>query len=108
MYKIAGTIAMILIGFSFKAPGKSTIVSSYAQRPTVETIELETGVVKLLPGDEPVYLIDCPRRNLRLNVLNLPAAYRLQGKTVQFSGNIKATHPLEDEYGELFEITAVH
>jgi hypothetical protein len=109
MQKIVGTLLMVLLGLGFNNDdsGNAQGQHPYMGRPTVETIHSANGIVKKIPGDEPVYIIDCPDRYLRLHTLNLPDAYKVEGLVVTVSGHIKATHTLEDDCGELFEVTAI-
>jgi hypothetical protein len=109
MQKMLGTLLMIAVGLGFNSNegGSSQGKTTYADRPTVETIHHADGIVKKIPGDEPVYLIDCASKYLRLHTINLPDSYKTEGMSVTVSGHIKATHTLEDDYGELFEITAI-
>jgi hypothetical protein len=109
MEKIAGTLLMVLIGLGFNGnqPNKMDAKAAYSNRPTVETISYAKGFVKKIPGDEPVYIIDCPDKYLRLHAINLPATFKKEGLNVTVSGNIKATNTLEDAYGELFEVTSI-
>lgn len=109
MQKMLGTLLMIAVGLGFNTSngGSSQNQDNYSDRPTVETITHANGVVKKVPGDEPVYLIDCASQYLRLHAINLPDSYKTEGMSVTVSGHIKATHTLEDDYGELFEITTI-
>jgi hypothetical protein len=109
MQKIVGTLLMIAVGLGFNNGDSNSPQSqnTYKDRPTVETISHAKGFVKKIPGDEPVYMIDCPDKYLRLHAINLPDAFKTEGLTVTVSGHIKASHTLEDEYGELFEVTAI-
>lgn len=109
MQKMFGTLLMIAIGLGFNSGegNDDPKHAAYSNRPTVETISQASGIVKRIPGDEPTYLIDCPGKYLRLHALNLPDTYKTEGLNVTVSGHIKATHTLEDDYGELFEITAI-
>lgn len=109
MQKMLGTLLMIAVGLGFNShEGNGSLgQTGYSDRPTVDTISHANGVVKKIPGDEPVYLIDCASKYLRLHAINLPERYKKEGLSVTVSGHIKATHTLEDDYGELFEITAI-
>jgi hypothetical protein len=109
MQKMLGTLLMIAVGLGFNTSngGGSQGQGNYGDRPTVDTINQAHGIVKKIPGDEPVYLIDCASQYLRLHTINLPDSYKTEGMSVTVSGHIKATNTLEDDYGELFEITAI-
>jgi hypothetical protein len=106
MQKIIGTLLMVVIGLGFSG-GSPSKADEYAQRPTVEMLNNVQGTVNMVEGDEPVFVIQCPQRYLRLQAYNLPARYQRHGLAVWVSGNIKATNTLEDGYGELFEVTAI-
>lgn len=109
MQKFLGTILMIAVGLGFNSDdsGSPRSQSAYGQRPTIETINAANGIVKKIPGDHPVYIIDCPQKYLRLHAFNLPGRFKTEGLNVTVSGHIKAASTLEDDYGELFEVTAI-
>lgn len=109
MQKTIGTALMVLVGLGFNNSEATQIGAKtpYSNRPTVEVLNDAKGIVKKVHGDEPVYIIDCPKQYLRLQAFNLPDGYKKEGLTVAVSGNIKATNTLEDDYGELFEVTAI-
>lgn len=100
---------MVLIGLGFQGVDRTAPIapSSHGQRPTVEVLSDVKGIVKKVEGDEPVYIIDCPERYLRLQACNLPKAYQQEGRYVTVSGDIKAASTLEDEFGELFEVKEI-
>ena len=104
--KMMGTILMVILGLMFDSKVDTGTTDSIADRETVETIQNVKGVV-WKAGDEDVYTIECAEKHLKLNVINLPEKFRKDEAEVTFSGNIKLTHPLEDNWGELFEITAI-
>jgi hypothetical protein len=105
MYKLAGFLLAVAIGLSFKNPNPAA--GNAVQRATTGVVENATGTIHIVHGDEPVYIINCASKYLRLHILNLPVAFQKAGKQVQFSGCIKATLPLEDDYGTYFEITDI-
>ena len=85
----------------------STTAQSSAERPTIETISSETGVLYTIgKGDETVYMIECDHKPLKLHILNMPDGFS-GDIPVKVSGRIKATHPLEDEWGNYFELTSI-
>ena len=104
--KTIGTILMVVLGLMFDTKVDKGATDNIAERETVETIQNVKGVV-WKAGDENVYTIECPEKHLKLNVINLPEKFKKDDAEITFSGNIKLTHPLEDNWGELFEITSV-
>jgi hypothetical protein len=108
MKKTAGTILMVITGFCLNSSLVNDDKANTAGRETIETIKGETGIVKQIgEGETAVYMISCTNRPLRLNVYNLPRTFKKHGQLVTFTGNIKASSTLEDDFGELFEITAI-
>jgi hypothetical protein len=104
--KMMGTILMVILGLMFDSKVDKGAGDNIAERETVETIQNAKGIV-WKGGDDDVYTIECAEKHIKLNVINLPEKYRKNETTVIFSGNIKLTHPLEDNWGEFFEVTAI-
>ncbi len=78
------------------------------QRPTIDTLQQEMGVVHNVGNTMmPVYVIYCQRQRLNLFPCNLPASFRKINKQVIVSGNMKDMQLLEHEYGQYFEITGI-
>jgi hypothetical protein len=106
--KTVGTILMIVVGFFFnssidtKAPA-----NTFAARQTVEVINNAKGEIRKI-GDEDIYMIYCKEKHLKLNAFDLPEKFKKPGLNVTFSGNIKTMDAMEDEWGELFEVTAIN
>jgi hypothetical protein len=108
MQKVSGTVLTIIVGFLLNRSLVNDSKTNPAKRETVEAIANETGIVKIIgKGETAIYMIDCPAKYLRLNVYNMPENFKNDGVQVQFSGNIKANSTLEDDFGEIFEITAI-
>jgi hypothetical protein len=108
MQKLTGTLLMVITGFCLNSSLVNDGKTNTSGRETVETITGETGFVrKIGDGEMVVYMIDCSAKHLRLNVVNMPLEFKKDGLTVRFSGNIKAGSPLEDDFGEYFEILSV-
>jgi len=105
--KTFGTILMVVIGFFFssniekKEPG-----TDIAKRETIATISGAKGEIRKL-GEEDMYMIYCKEKHLKLNAFNLPEKFRHAGLAVTFSGNIKMSDAMEDDWGELFEVTGI-
>lgn len=104
--KTIGTILMVVLGFMFDSKVDTGASENISNRETVETIQNAKGIV-WKAGDEDVYTIECAEKHLKLNVINLPEKFKKDEAEVIFSGNIKLTHPLEDNWGELFEVTSI-
>jgi hypothetical protein len=108
MQKFMGTILMVVTGFCLNSSLVNDNKTNSSGRATVENITGETGIVKKIgEGEMAIYMIDCSARHLRLNVLNMPAEYKKDGIKINFTGNIKASSTLEDDFGEHFEILSV-
>jgi hypothetical protein len=108
MQKILGTLLMVVTGFLLNSSLVNDGKTDPSGRETVEKIAGETGIIrKIGEGETALYMIDCRAKHLRLNVYNMPGAYKKDGLQVRFGGNIKAGSTLEDDFGELFEITAI-
>ena len=105
--KTLGTILMIAAGFFFnskienKAPD-----NNFLKRQTVAILKDLKGEVRAI-GETGTYMIYCKEKHLKLNAVNLPEKFKQPRLAVTFSGNIKMTDAMEDEYGELFEVTAI-
>jgi hypothetical protein len=105
MQKLMGTILMVITGFFMNSSLVNEGNTNPPDRETVETITGESGIVRMIgDGEMAVYMIDCTAKHLRLNVMNMPGEFKKDGITVRFSGNIKASSTLEDDFGECFEI----
>ena len=104
--KTLGTILMLVVGFMFNTKVDNTATDDVAKREIVGTINNVKGIVWKV-GDADVYMIECAEKHLKLNAYNLPAQYKKDNTPITFSGNIKLTQPLEDDCGELFEVTAI-
>jgi hypothetical protein len=108
MQKFGGTLLMVITGFFLNSSLVNDGKTNPERRETVEVIANETGIIKQIgEGETAVYMIDCPSKYLRLNVCNMPEKFKKDGISVNFSGNIKANSTLEDDFGEIFEITNV-
>ncbi len=107
MQKLIGTFLMVVIGLCFRSdPQGEKRTNGLIKRQTVETVSHVKGELRKV-GEEDIYVIWCGEKHLRLNPLNLPEKYKRPGQTFTFSGNIKATNTLEDEWGEFVEITDI-
>ncbi len=108
MQKLSGTLLMVITGFLLNSSLVNDSKTNPSARETVEAITGESGIVRKIGEEEnPVYMIDCPAKHLRLNVLNMPGEFKKDGLGVRFSGNIKASSTLEDDFGAYFEIIYV-
>ncbi len=85
---------------------KNKVANVAVSRETVEVISYAKGVVRQV-GNSDEYMIECSARHLKLNPVNLPSEYREADLPIIFSGDIKATQPLEDEFGEYFEVKSI-
>jgi|SRR5882757_2144627 len=106
--KTIGTILMIVVGFFFNSSiePKST-ANTFADRQTVDVVSNAKGEIRKI-GDEDIYMIYCKEKHLKLNAFDLPEKFKHAGLAVTFSGNIKMTDAMEDEWGELFEVTNIN
>lgn len=107
MQKLIVFILIIVAGISLNNSTGSDRATKLSQRPTVETISNAVGEIRKI-GDTDIYMIWCQDKFLKLNVINLPEKFRQQGLKINFSGNIKSTNTLEDEWGDLFELTSIN
>jgi hypothetical protein len=108
MQKLMGTLLIVITGFFLNSSLVNDGKTNPTVRETIDTITGETGIIrKIGEGETAVYMIDCGTKHLRLNVFNMPAVFKKDGLTVMFSGNIKASSTLEDDFGECFEILSV-
>ena len=105
--KVIASVMIIAVGFFFSTGEEKTTKKTILQRETVETIAYAKGIVQQV-GNQDVYMIECPEKHLKLNVVNLPEEYKEADLPVTFSGNIKLTMPLEDENGDFFEVQTIH
>ncbi len=105
--KVIASILIIAVGFFFNINEEKTTGTTIIKRETVQTIAYAKGIVHQV-GNQDVYMIECPEKHLKLNVVNLPEEYKEQDLPVTFSGNIKLTMPLEDENGDFFEVKTIH
>ncbi len=77
-------------------------------RATIGSISNAEGIIKKTHGnDEPAYVIYFAREYLQLYCPELPASFKQDELPVVFSGNLKAMNPLEDEFGQYFEIVKI-
>lgn len=98
---------MVLIGLCFRSePEDAEKTKALLKRQTIEVVSHVKGELRKV-GEEDIYVIWCGEKHLRLNPLNLPEHYKRPGMSFTFSGNIKATNTLEDEWGEFVEITDI-
>ena len=107
MQKFIGIILMLLIGFSFKTNYTAKDKADFSARQNTEVIKDAKGEVRKI-GNEDIYMIWCGEKYLKLNPFNLPEKFKQPGLKITFSGNIKEMNALEDEWGELFELTAIN
>jgi hypothetical protein len=108
MQKTIGTILMVLIGLSFNTnPAVKKNPATFSDRKSVEQINNSKGEVRQI-GNEDIYMIWCAEKYLKLNPYNLPEKFRKPGLSITFSGYIKEGSTLEDQWGELFELTSIH
>ncbi len=96
---------MIVIGLSFNSKVDKGNRTNISERETVEVISSAIGEVRMV--NEEVYVIWYADKYLKLNPYNLPKAFKNPGLKISFSGNIKLTNTLEDDWGELFELTKI-
>ena len=106
--KTVGTILMIAVGFFFNTSIDKKVPSNdFADRKTVKVVTNAKGEIRKI-GDEDIYMIYCKEKHLKLNAFDLPEKYKKPGLAVTFSGNIKMMGAMEDEWGELFEVTSIN
>ena len=97
---------MVTVGMGFNSVADKKNDDAFINRQTVDTICNARGEVRKI-GNDGVYMIYCKAKHLKLHVINLPQKCKVAGINVVFSGNIKQTHPMEDDWGELFEVTNI-
>lgn len=97
---------MVAVGMGFNSAADKKNEDAFIHRQTTETICNVKGVVRKI-GNNGVYMIYCKAKHLKLHIINLPEKFKVADMPVVFSGNIKQTHPMEDDWGELFEVTNI-
>src|ERR1700712_814359 len=107
MKKIAFAIVVLVCLTMLNSATEINKPVSFLSRPTIEKINNEKGMLMKVE-DASVFVIQCKDRYLRLNAINIPEKFSASENEITFSGNIKYTNPLEDEWGQLFEITDIH
>lgn len=74
-------------------------------RKTIEILNGKTGIIRNIGSEhDPVFIIAFNEQHVNLFPCNLSDEFRQNNKPVQFSGNMKYMYPLEDEYGQYFEV----
>ncbi|MEP6677089.1 MAG: hypothetical protein ABJA78_18140 [Ferruginibacter sp.] len=106
MQKMIAAIIVLIAGVGFTANINSAKDQSYGNRKTITVITNAQGEI-MKAGETGVYVIHCGEKYLDLNAYNLPEKFKKDKLTVSFSGNIKLTGTLEDEWGDLFEVTDI-
>jgi hypothetical protein len=105
--KIILSAFVILSGMLFNFFVKKTAEPVLPTRETVEEVSYAKGIIRQV-GNTDVYMIECGEKHLKLNPINLPSEYKEADLPVVFSGDIKVTPPLEDEFGDYFDIKSIH
>ncbi len=107
LHKYIGTILMVIIGFSLDSQQLASPVQAPVERATTGLLEREAGTLYMVgSGKETVYVIECADQPYRLRVMNMPTGFS-SGTKVLISGRMKATQPIEDEWGDYFELTGI-
>lgn len=101
-------LLLTAIGVSYK---RATSQRSYAfikDRKTIETVYDKKGIVRNIGStNDPVYIIAFEEQQLNLFPYNLSAEFKSDNKPVKFSGKMKYMYPLEDEFGQYFEVNDI-
>jgi hypothetical protein len=96
------------IGASLNNIGKHKLQQTIAARSTIETISNQVGVIQNIgTAQAPMYVIRHQQQYINLFAPNLPANFKTENKVVVFSGEMKAMHPMEDEFGQYFMLTQI-
>jgi hypothetical protein len=104
MQKYWGTILMVIIGFSLS---RDHAVAKPETRATVAVLSKEMGIIYTVGTDkDAIQVIECDHPPYRLNITN-PQHHIPSDTRVCFSGKAIATPPLEDEWGNYFEVTDI-
>lgn len=106
MFKSIGTALIVATGLLFDTTSQTATTPDICKRETVGTLTNAEGVIRKI-DEASVYMIYCKQQHLKLNVVNLAQPFRQADLKVIFSGNIKNTHPMEDNWGEFFEVTEI-
>ena len=106
MFKSIGTALIVAFGLLFDTGSQTVSTPDISNRETVGTVANAEGVIRKI-DEAGVYMIYCKQQHLKLNVVNLPQQFRQADLKIIFSGNIKKTHPMEDSWGEFFEVTEI-
>lgn len=101
-------LLLTAIGVSYK---RATSQRSYAfikDRKTIETLYDKKGIVKNIGStNDPVFVIAFEEQQLNLFPCNLSSEFKSDNKPVNFSGKMKYMYPLEDEFGQYFELNEI-
>ncbi len=101
-------VLLTAIGICYKNTQLNRHYDFIAQRQTIEVVREHQGIVRNIGTEEiPVFVIFSEKYGLNFFPYNLPRSFQHQGMPVVFSGNMKEMHPLEDEYGQYFELVKV-
>jgi hypothetical protein len=101
-------VLLTAIGVCYKNTQFNRHYGFIARRQTIEVVENHPGIVKNIGSAEiPVYVIFSEKYGLNFFPYNLPRPFQQPNIPVVFGGNMKEMHPLEDEYGQYFELVNV-
>lgn len=104
-------IAILLLTGIFVSYTNNLQLTKYAfihERKTIDTVIQQTGIVyKMGTTNEPLYIIRCANKYLNFFPANLPAHCKQDLAKITFSGAMKYTHPMEDEYGQFFVVSEI-
>jgi len=102
-------LLLTAIGVSYKRATSQKSYSFIKERETIETIQNKNGIVKKIGSeDAPVYVIAFEEQQLNLFPYNLSSEFKMDNKPVKFSGQMKYMYPLEDEFGQYFEVNEIN
>ncbi len=94
------------IGASLNNIGKHKLQQTIAARTTIEVVNNKMGTIKNIgSSNAPFYVIRHQEQYINLFAPNIPAHFKRENATVIFSGEMKAMHPMEDEFGQYFVVT---
>jgi len=98
-------LLLLAIGISYRNARQNRSYAFVKERKTIETLQAKKGVIRNIGSNEdPVYIITFQEQSINLFPCNLSEEFMHNNKPVQFSGNMKYMYPLEDEYGQYFEV----
>ena len=106
MQKFIAAIIVLIAAVGFTVNIDTPKEDVYTNRKNVDVINNALGEI-IKAGETGVYVIHCGEKYMDLNVYNLPKKFQQDKLKVTFSGNVKLTGTLEDDWGDLFEVTAI-